>query len=240
MINNDLNYAMVIGDVSETLKNIFFKNNNVFYIRDASGKPVILESLSLSFNPPVSMKTVEQPTINLFLYDIREDIESRVNTYTTPGTVETPTGFAVRPSAMMLACSYLVTAWSVGGKNQPIEEQWLLSQVLGLFTQFPEIPELFLYGSLNEQNNPDMKDLPLPSINLLQDSAFKNTFEFWPSLQIDMRASFTITVIATFPVYFRKKKSPDELHKITTVKTDYIVDDGEPETITYERKENPK
>src|SRR5919197_3244891 len=73
------------------------------------------------------------PTVNLFLYDLRESQEARPVEWTH----RRGNGQArdVRPP-MMMECSYAVTAWT-----QAVEDEHrLLSQVLGVLFAFPVLP----------------------------------------------------------------------------------------------------
>jgi Pvc16 N-terminal domain len=73
------------------------------------------------------------PTVNLFLYDLRESQDSRQ----TEWSHQRGNGQArdVRPP-MMMECSYAVTAWT-----QAVEDEHrLLSQVLGVLFAFPSLP----------------------------------------------------------------------------------------------------
>lgn len=81
------------------------------------------------------------PTVNLFLYDLRESHEFRA----TDWIQERGNGRAreVRPP-MIMECSYAVTAWT-----QAVEDEHrLLSQVLGVLFAFPELPADALAGRL--------------------------------------------------------------------------------------------
>ena len=56
-----------------------------------------------------------------------------------------------------MACSYLVTAWPVGGTDLTLQEQRLLTQVLQVVLQYPRIPSAYLKGKLIGQQ----PELPL-------------------------------------------------------------------------------
>jgi hypothetical protein len=136
------------------------------------------------FNPP-------KTTIDLFLYDVRENLELRGNEYTV--TKINGQSFT-HPAALRLACSYLVTAWPVGGAELALQEHRLLTQVLRVLSRYPMIPASFLQGSLVGQ------DPPLPMVALHPD-ALKNLAEFWSSLGSKMKASLTVTVTISVPVF---------------------------------------
>jgi hypothetical protein len=95
---------------------------------------------------------------------------------------------------LRLACSYLVTAWPVGGTELALQEHRLLTQVLRVLSRYPMIPASFLKGQMIGQ------DPPLPMVALHPDS-LKNLSEFWSSLGTKIKASLTVTVTISVPVY---------------------------------------
>jgi len=150
-----------------------------------------LAAADIVFDRPLDPFTPAKTTIDLFLYDLREDLDLRSNEVT-----RTRVGSQVitHPAALRLACSYLVTAWPVGGTDLPLQEQRLLSEVLVVLSHYPTIPNIFLQGSLLGQ------DPPLPMVALHPD-ALKNLAEFWSSLGSKLKASLTVTVTISVPVF---------------------------------------
>ena len=123
--------------------------------------------------------------------DLRENLELRSNEQ----QVDFVHGQAVtHPAALRLNCSYLVTAWPVGGVDLALQEQRLLAQVLRVLSRYPTIPDNFLQGAMVGQ------DPPLPMVTLHPD-ALKNLAEFWSSLGSKLKASLTLTVTISVPVY---------------------------------------
>jgi len=174
----------MIRDLSETLKAVLL---------DPAFATVFpqLAAADIVFDRPVEPFTPPKTTIDVFLYDLRENLELRSNEY----TVDTAGGAAItHPPALRLACSYLVTAWPVGGPELALQEHRLLTQVLRVLSRYPMIPANFLKGSLVGQNP------PLPMVALHPD-ALKNLAEFWSSLGSKMKASLTVTVTISVPVF---------------------------------------
>lgn len=170
----------MIQDLGNTLKAILTQ----------PGLPPDLAGASVVFDRPVDPFTPTQTTVDLFLYDIRENLELRNNepTVTTTGGMATTT-----PAPLRVACSYLVTAWPTTGPNLVFQEHQLLSEVLQLLSGYPLIPSTFLRGSLVGQQP------PLPMV-ALQPDALKNMSEFWTSLGTKLRASLTVTVTIAMDV----------------------------------------
>jgi uncharacterized protein DUF4255/carboxypeptidase family protein len=171
----------MIRDLSETLKAI---------LQDPSVPPE-LAAADIVFDRPTDPFNPGKTTIDLFLYDVRENTELRSN----ERIVERRDHQAiVHPAPMRLACSYLATAWPFGGTELALQEHRLLAQVLRALGQFPTIPTQYLQGTLIGQ------DPPLPMVALHPD-ALKNLSEFWTSVGNKMRPSLTVTVTISVPVY---------------------------------------
>jgi uncharacterized protein DUF4255 len=94
------------------------------------------DGVEIAFDAPAREWSgqLSSPTVNLFLYDLRESQEGRSNEWET----DRSNGHAreVRPP-MLMECSYAVTAWT-----QAVEDEHrLLSQVLAVLFAFPSLPE---------------------------------------------------------------------------------------------------
>src|SRR5262249_39638586 len=128
----------MIQDLSLTLQNILTQ----------PGLPSPLSDALIAFDRPEESFHPLQTTVDLFLYDLRENLELRSNELTIDkGTAQSVT----QKAPMRLACSYLCTAWPVGGADPALQEQQLLGQVLQTLGRFPIIPDGFLQGSLKGQ-----------------------------------------------------------------------------------------
>src|SRR6266852_2742383 len=145
------------------------------------GIPPELGAAQIIFDRPTEPFTPPLTTVDLFLYDIRENVELRSNEllYRRPLNQQF---LEVEPPPMRVACSYLVTAWPVGGTELALQEHRLLSQVLQLFSGLPTIPSTFLQGSLQGQ------EPPLPMVTAVVDQQ-KNLSEFWTAIGCKLRAS---------------------------------------------------
>ncbi len=150
------------------------------------GLPSELSTTQVVFDRPVAQFNPSQSTINLFLFDIRENVELREY----EPTVSRRNGEAIiyRPP-MRVDCSYLITAWPVGGSEVALQEHLLLSQVLQVFSRYPTIPKPFLQGSL--QSGAD-ESLPIP-LSVTGSATSRQSTEFWTSLGIPVRAYLVVT-----------------------------------------------
>lgn len=174
----------MIDDLSLTLKAVLQDPSLATQFPELAAADVV-------FDRPQDPFTPQKPTIDLFLYDLRENLELRSNEQ----EVDLVNGQAVtHPAPLRLNCSYLVTTWAIQGVELPLQEQRLLAQVLQVLSRYPTIPDNYLKGAMIGQ------DPPLPMVTLHPD-ALKNLAEFWSSLGSKLRASLTVTVTISVPVY---------------------------------------
>lgn len=155
------------------------------------GLPAELTAARISFDAPTDLFKPTQTEINLFLYDIRENRELRRN----DPVIERRNGQAIiHPPPLRVACSYLVTAWPIGGADLPLQQHRLLSQVLQVFSRLPTIPAPFLLGGLIGQ------EPPLPMLTA-QTDGLKNPSEFWLALSNRPRPSIMLVATISMPVF---------------------------------------
>jgi hypothetical protein len=147
--------------------------------------------------------------VDLFLYDVRENVDLRSN----EPVIELNGLFKIHRPPLRMACSYLVTAWPVGGAELPLQEHRLLSQVLQVLSRYPTIPgppRTFLKGSLVGQ------EPPLPMVTAWVDPQ-KNLSEFWTAVGNKLRPSLTVTVTIGMPVF-----KPEEAEEAPMVITEHV------------------
>src|SRR5580698_1652863 len=118
--------------------------------------PAIVDQVAISFAAPDNdfpPPTVTLPAIDLFLYDVRENMELRNSQWSTERQVN---GTAIRTrSPIRVDCSYLITAWSSESSgSRALDEHRLLSETLRALARFSIIPEVLLQGSLRGQEPP--------------------------------------------------------------------------------------
>ncbi len=174
----------MIDDLSRTLKAVLLDPSFAVAFPELNGAEIVFERPLDPFNPAST-------TVDAFLYDLRENQELRLNEVTTSRVGDQ---IVTHPAALRLACSYLVTAWPVGGTDLPLQEHKLLTQVLCVLSRYPILPQSFLQGKLVGQ------DPPLPMVTLHPD-ALKNLAEFWSSLGSKLKPSLTVTITISVPVY---------------------------------------
>jgi Pvc16 N-terminal domain len=151
--------------------------------------PAIVDQVSISFAAPDNEfppPSVTLPAIDLFLYDIRENMELRDTQWRTE---RQSNGTAVRwRSPVRVDCSYLITAWASESSNtRALDEHRLLSETMRALLRHPAIPEVLLQGSLRGQ------EPPLPTSSL-QSGRLQSPGEFWQALGGKPKATLNYTV----------------------------------------------
>jgi hypothetical protein len=162
----------MINDLSESLRALLTQPG---LPSELAAAQIVFDRPSESFNPP-------QTTIDLFAYELREDHNVRP---VLPGSGGRRT--------LRIACSYLITAWPIGGSELALKEQQLLGEVLQVFSAYPVIPATFLRGALVGQDP--------PQIVVLHPDALGNMSEFWTSLGNKLRPSLSVTATIAVPAF---------------------------------------
>jgi hypothetical protein len=148
-----------------------------------------LQAATVVFERPTDTFAPASTTIDLFLFDVRENLALRSS---EPRLERRGPEAALRPAPRRIDCSYLVTAWPVGGADLPLQEHRLLGQMLELLGRLPTVPPAFLQGRLVGQTP------PLPMV-VPQLDGLKSPAEFWTAMGSRLRASLTVTVTISVP-----------------------------------------
>jgi hypothetical protein len=145
------------------------------------------EQVEVAFDAPTREWSSRRnaPTINLYLYDIREDLRRRerglVNTYDERGTV-----VERRHPPRHFKATYLITAWT----QRPEDEHRLLSSLLYGFLRNETIPQELLSGRLAEIGLPVTISVALPPP---EDRSFADV---WSALGGELKPSLDVVVTA--------------------------------------------
>ncbi|MFR9728802.1 DUF4255 domain-containing protein [Saccharopolyspora sp. MS10] len=143
--------------------------------------------VELAFDPPTTDWAARRnaPTVNVFLYDIREDAgrhrSGRVERRDEAGTV---LGWYGPPHWFQL--SYLVTAWT----NRPQDEHRLLAQVLRGLVRHEVLAERWLTGTLAELA------LTVPLATGGEPAEGRSSSEVWSALGGELKPSIPLRVTA--------------------------------------------
>ncbi|MEN3361653.1 MAG: hypothetical protein V7637_5635 [Mycobacteriales bacterium] len=124
------------------------------------------------------------PTVNMYLYDIREDMRRRargqVNEYDQRGFVVSR---SLPPRHFRL--SYLVTAWT----QRPEDEHRLLAALLSCFVRHESIPEQMLTGPLR-------MGLPVGLTVALPPPEDRSFADVWSALGGELKPSLDLVISA--------------------------------------------
>lgn len=145
--------------------------------------------VAISFDMPIEGSIKQKPAINLFLYDVRENLELRSSEWSVQ---RLQNGTAVKKrSPARIDCSYLITAWV--NSDDPQQEHHILGEVMKLLLRYRTLPAAILQGSLKGQE-------PLPSGVSLRSSYLQSLGEFWQAIGGKPKAALTYTVTIAVPV----------------------------------------
>ena len=177
----------MIDDVSKTLKRILDDKAIASACKELFDAEVVFDRPTEQFKP-------DKSTVDLFLYEVRENMEMRSN----EPLISRGDGKAIiKRAPLRVACSYLVTAWAPGaGEESLLKEQRLLSQTLQVLSRYPTIPaEFFPSESPLKTQEP-----PLPMM-ITQMGGVKDPADFWSAIGGKMRPSLAVTVTVSLPVF---------------------------------------
>ena len=154
-------------------------------------------SVELVFDAPTKDWVARRngPAVDLYLYDIREDLQRRVPAWEDQrGPDGMVNARSLPPKRFKL--SYLVTAWT----QRPEDEHRLLSALLSAFIRNPMIKPDALEGGLAEPNLPVYIDVGQPPS---QDRSLADVWsalggELKPSLDVVVTAPIMVTRIAPY------------------------------------------
>jgi len=151
--------------------------------------PALAEQVQISFATPDDQfppQSVTLPAVDLFLYDVRENLDLRSNEVYVERRSD---GTATRARApVRVDFSYLVTAWSSESvPDRAQDEHRLLGEVMRTLLRHRTIPGDVLQGVLADQ------DLPLPA-SALQPGRLQSMGEFWQALGGKPKAALNYSV----------------------------------------------
>ena len=134
-----------------------------------------------------------KPTLNLFLFDIRENLRLRgAEQYTT---IRRPDGTAeVRRNLVRMDLRYLLTAWV----KDPDDEHLLLSTSLIALLRNPFVPSKYLTDNLKTQPSP----IPIEVATFPVEKGPVDKFtEIWGVLDNEMRPAILVTLTVAIDPY---------------------------------------
>ena len=169
----------MIHDLDESLRNLLERD-----VANGSG-------VDIDFSAPTKewVGKVSKPTLDVFLYDIREDLTRREVMFED---VRGEDGKVIerRQPPRQFKYGYLITAWT----KRPEDEHRLLSSVLGCFVQHERLPADVLHGSLEGSERPVITQV---AIALDQDRTYSN---IWGALGGELKPAINVVCIAPYEI----------------------------------------
>ena len=164
---------LTISALDETIRKLLLSEGAL----DASQVDVSFEIPNREWSAGIS-----RPTVNCYLFDIRENRELRQSGMQVDARGER--GAVRKRTPMRLDLTYLLTAWTRAVED----EHRLLWHTLSTLTRFPKLPAEYLQGELREQT------LPLQASIAQPDGVLKSPGEFWTALENQIKPSLSYVV----------------------------------------------
>ncbi len=166
----------MITELDETLKQLLIKRAGL----EPSEVEITFEVPNREWSASIS-----KPTINLYLYDIRENHNLRGTEWHFE---KNGSNITRKKKANRVDLSYLITVWT----NNIEDQHRLLWRVLLTLFRYPTIPEELLSGELSGQ------DYRISTSTAQPDGLFSNPSDFWAALDNEIRPA--INYIVTVPL----------------------------------------
>jgi hypothetical protein len=132
------------------------------------------------------------PTVNAYLYDIREDVGRRETGVARVYAEEGRRVSAYRPPPRFYRVSYLITAWT----KRPEDEHRLLSAVLGGLMRHETLPvETLPAGGILAGAG-----VPVPLTVAVPPPESRSIADIWSALGGELKPSLDAVVLAPFPL----------------------------------------
>lgn len=163
----------MLTDFDETLKQLLMTRI-----------PLDPDEVDVSFECPRRewSSKILRPTVNLYLYDVRENDELREGGWSPQrGRGERPSGR--RRTPVYVDLSYFITAWA----RNVADEHHLLWRVMTTLMREPAIEADVLQGALRDLGP------PMKTRTARADGVLRNPGEFWGALDNDLRPAVTYT-----------------------------------------------
>jgi hypothetical protein len=171
----------MIEEIDETLRRLLIRE-----------LPVKNGEVDINFDHPNRewSARLSRPTLNLFLYDLRENTRLR-QAQPAWETERYPDGTAVqRRKPFRVDLQYMITAWA----SDPDDEHRLLSRTITAMFRFPFLPDELLGPGLLSQN----KQVPLV---VGQGNELQNLVDIWSVLDNEMHPALSCTVTVAIDPY---------------------------------------
>ncbi len=134
---------------------------------------------------------LSRPTLNLYLYDLRENIQLRQPSPLWSGVGPQKNGkISQRLPAVRLDLHYVMTVWV----NEPTDEHHLLARALMALFRYPYLPEDLFPEILLAQPSPIQ-------LRVAQPDHLQETSLFWSALDNEIKPSIDCTITCALDPY---------------------------------------
>lgn len=164
----------MIADLDETIRQLLIAE-----------VPIKNGEVEVSFDQPKRewSARLSRPTINLFLYDVRENATLRQHQWERMPSVNGDNLARLKRTPFRVDCYYMLTTWAA----EPDDEHRLLTRSLMALFRFPILTDDRLVGSLK---NPPFEI----QARLASHDRLTNPAEVWSSLDNELRPSISYIV----------------------------------------------
>jgi hypothetical protein len=163
----------MINDLDETLKQLLIQKAGL----DPSEVDISFDIPTRDWSTPVT-----RPTINLYLFDIRENRQLRELDWDEESSID---GQVTRKRIpLRIDVSYMVTCWTSAVEDQ----HRLLWRVLETFFRNTPLPDEVLQGQMNHLLRPARTEIAQP------DGILKNVSDFWGALENQLRPAINVVI----------------------------------------------
>lgn len=154
------------------------------------------QKVYIQFAPPNKefQSKVAKPTVNVFLYDIRENVEFRSHKSVSVKDYTRTESAPLQMSPTHVSFSYILTAWAPSESTTVTDNtiNKILSLLLNILLFYQEVPEKYLDESIKSIR-------PLPKMQILQQTYLQSIGEFWHALEGQPKPYIHCTITA--PIY---------------------------------------
>jgi hypothetical protein len=167
----------MLADLDETIKQLL-----------VTEMPIRNGEIDVNFDQPKRewSARLTKPTVNFFLYDVRQNVELRQFQWERVNGNGRPNVATLKRPPLRIDCHYMITTWAA----EPEDEHRLLTRTLLTLFRYAKLPPDRLYGKL-EGIEYDI------STKLASHDKLTNSAEIWSALDNELRPSISYLLTMT-------------------------------------------
>jgi hypothetical protein len=170
----------MIAEIDNALRDLFFHEI-----------PLRKGEVEIDFDQPKRewSSRLNKPTLNLYLFDLRENIDLRGSEQWSRKDLEDGT-IALHRNPVRIDLLYLITSWA----KEVVDEHQLLSQTLVMLLRQPILPDMYLPESMKNPSVPIWMETA-------QNNLLANPSSLWNTLDNDLRPGIRLKVTISIDPY---------------------------------------